>query len=275
MRRLIYILTGLAVAALTGVTPGCQGPEAPVFEDPPWWPGPGYVPPSTTITSGPNDGEIIERADVTATWVGSDSVTEYRYRMDGVDWSQWQSNTSADYPLLDEGEHVFQVMGRYPTEGEQPQPTTRTFTVDAVKGPALMFRPRRVVVEPGDTFSVDVVAEEVEDLMGARVAIAYDATALRLQEIEEGEFLAKNGGSVVFLDEQGGGSLTFDTAVAEGTPAGVTGTGAVATLTFRAQREGEMTLTYVDESVLRDSTNQDIPLSDRVDGVVVVREETP
>ena len=49
-----------------------------------------------------------------------------------------------------------------------------TKTVDAVTGPALRFRPRKVISAPGDTFSVDLIAEEVADLMLAHVTIEYD-----------------------------------------------------------------------------------------------------
>ena len=269
----VCIVVVLWVALFLAV--GCQSPDAPDFDNALDPTDPNYIPPSAVITAGPSDGETVTDADVSFTWTGVERVTEYRHRLDEADWTDWSSMTSVEFKLLDEGDHGFEVMSRYPTGDEQTVPTARTLTVDAVKGPALMFRPRRVVVAPGETFSVEVIAEEVEDLMGARVRITYDATALRLQDIEEGGLLSGNGGTVVFLDVQEDGALTIDTAVAEGTPAGTTGTGAIATLTFVAQREGEAALSYADDSALRTSSNQDIPLNALEAGAAVVREDGP
>ena len=274
MSRLILMLTIVAVGISLSIAAGCERPDAPAFSNPLDPTDPNYVPPLATITAGPDDGETVADADVTFSWSGVDRVDAYRYRLDEADWAAWLSTTTVEFQLLDEGEHIFAVMGRYPTGDEQTEPTTRTFIVDAVEGPALMFRPRRIVVKPGDRFSVDVVAEEVEDLLGARVRIVYDQE-LRLQVVGEGTFLAENGGRVVFLSENDSGALTVDTAVAEGMPTGVTGSGAIATLVFSAQGEGDASLVYADDSVLRNSENQDIPLSTRVDGSAVVREETP
>ena len=157
------IIVGVATAFLAMVA--CQSPDAPDLGNPLDPSDPNYTPPSTAIATGPEDAATVTEADVTFTWRGSDRVSEYRYQWDDGEWSDWGAATSATLELLDEGEHAFGVAGRYPTGAEQPLPTTRAFVVDAVKGPALMFRPRKVTATVGDTFTVDLMAEEVDDLM--------------------------------------------------------------------------------------------------------------
>jgi hypothetical protein len=264
----IPIAAVLAVALLSALACGASDPVVfgnvldPTSAD--------YVPPSTTIASGPEDAATVTEADVTFTWRGSDQVNEHRYRLDQADWSEWGAATSATFELLDEGDHVFAVMGRYPTGDAQVQPSSRAFVVDAVTGPALMFRPRKVIAAPGDTFSVDLIAEEVADLMLAHVTIEYDDGALSLESVTQGDFLAGTGGSVVFLEELTPGSVLLDTAVAEGDPAGVSGTGVLATLVFRANASTTTAFRFADGAVFRDPGNAETPIVETVPGAVVV-----
>jgi len=277
MKRLTPTTVLGVLALVLSIAIGCQGPDEPDFSNPLDPTDPDFVPPVATITHGPDEGDTVTSADVSFTWRGVDRVDAYRYRLNEAEWSDWQLTTTVEFQLLDEGDHAFEVMGRYPTGTKQTTPTMRAFIVDAVTGPALMFRPRRIVVAPGDTFSVDVVAEEVEDLMGARVRGTYDPQMLRRRNVVQGDFLAENDGEVVFLPSMDDGDLTgvlaFDTAVAEGTPRGVNESGTLATISFLAQEEGETTLSVGVDSVLRDSQNQPITMNDRVVGVVVVQEK--
>ena len=265
------------LALLLSIAIGCQGPDEPDFSNPLDPTDPNFVPPVATITNGPDNGDTVTNADVSFTWSGVDRVDTYRYRLNEAEWTDWNSTTTVEFQLLDEGNHVFEVMGRYPTGTKQATPTKRSFIVDAVKGQSLMFRPRRIVVAAGDTFSVDVIAEEVEDRMGVRVRGTYDPQVLRLQKVVKGTFLKTNGGEIVFpnsgVDDTLTGVLAIDMAVAAGTPAGVDGSGTLAILSFIAWEEGEATLSYTADSVLRDSQNQPITLNDRVVGVVVVRRQ--
>lgn len=267
------------LALLLSIAVGCEGPDEPNFSNPLDPTDPDFVPPVATITGGPDDGETVTSANVSFTWSGVDRVDAYRYRLAESKWSDWQFTTTVEFQLLDEGRHVFELVARYPTGTEQTTPTKRIFTVDAVKGPALMFLPRRVVVKRDDRFSVHVIAEQVQDLMGVRVRGTYDPQMLRLRNVAQGDFLDGNDGHVVFLDGRDNGEPTgaflIDTAVAERTPAGVSGSGKVATLSFIAREEGETTLSLGADSVIRDSQNHPITLKDRVVGVVVVQEDAP
>ena len=145
----------------------CESPDS-VLEGNSFDPNdPSYQPPETTIVGGPEVGEIVGDADVAFSWNGNEGVTEYSYRLDeaarpdqGV-WSGWAPATSATFELLNEGDYTFSVKARYPTGIQEAQPKTRTFTVDAVEGPALMLYPRSQTVQVGETFSVQVMLEDV------------------------------------------------------------------------------------------------------------------
>ena len=262
------IIVGVATAFLAMVA--CQSPDAPDLGNPLDPSDPNYTPPSTAIATGPEDAATVTEADVTFTWRGSDRVSEYRYQWDDGEWSDWGAATSATLELLDEGEHAFGVAGRYPTGAEQPLPTTRAFVVDAVKGPALMFRPRKVTATVGDTFTVDLMAEEVDDLMLAHVVVEYDDDALTLDSVKQGDFLAGAGGAVVFLDEAAPGRILVDVGVAEGDPAGVSGTGVLATLSFRASGATTSALDIPAGAALRDPSNAPTSLLETPPGMVVV-----
>jgi hypothetical protein len=265
MRR--YTIASILIAL---ATTACQSPDGPDLGNPLDPTSAGYTPPSATITSGPEEGATADTADITFAWRGVDQVNEYRYRLDDSDWTAWASDNSATFELLDEGDHQFALLARYPTGDEQTQPTARGFSVDAVKGPALMFRPRKVAAAPGETFLVDVVAEEVAQLMLVHAIVQYDDSVLTLESVTQGEFLAEAGGRVVFLDEAGPGSVLLDSAVAEGDPEGVSGSGTLATLTFHADIAATTTVQFAGDADMRDRANAPTIILEAVDGVVVI-----
>ena len=95
-----------------------------------------------------------------------------------------------------------------------------------------------------DTFTFDVRAENVSDLAGWQFDIAFDPTVLEALDVSEGDFLKSDGGTTFF---QGGridnaaGKITGLIAgrISEG---GVSGTGSVLQVRFKAKSEGETEL---------------------------------
>lgn len=92
------------------------------------------VAPTTHFTSGPAQGGTVCSLPVAFTWAASDNVTpaaqiEYRWRMDGGEWSEWSSATSQEFADLAEGSHTFEVSAR-DLRGNEEIPVGRTFTVD-------------------------------------------------------------------------------------------------------------------------------------------------
>ena len=99
-------------------------------------------------------------------------------------------------------------------------------------------------IHTGDTFTLDVRAENVIDLAGWQFDVAFDHSVLQAIEVSEGDFLKTDGGATFF---QGGridnaaGKITGLIAgrISEG---GVSGSGSILQVRFKAKSEGETDL---------------------------------
>ena len=96
----------------------------------------------------------------------------------------------------------------------------------------------------GDTFTLDIRADNVPDMAGWQFDIAFDPTALEAIDVSEGNFLKTDGGNTFF---QGGsidnaaGKIAGLSAIRLSTQ-GVTGAGTVLQVTFKAKSAGETEL---------------------------------
>ena len=96
----------------------------------------------------------------------------------------------------------------------------------------------------GDTFTLDISAENIADLAGWQFDIAFDSAALEAVNVSEGNFLKTDGGATFF---QGG---TIDNAAGKITglsaarlsAEGVSGTGTLLQVRFKAKSGGETEL---------------------------------
>ena len=253
------------------------GTPTDAVRDNPLDPGnPDFIPPKTTVQSGPGEGSTVTTADVTFTWTGNQPTSEFSYRLDDANWSDWSKNTSASYTFLDEASYTFEVKSRYPTGQEEVRPEARNFTVDAVKGPAFTFYKRHSFPKAGDNFSVDVIAEEVTDLFAASVEVSFDLNLLQVAGItafgNDGDFLKSNGGDVIpfFEFDNQSGRVWIDIGVVAGEPVGVTGSGALARIQFRALSSGNSPLRFVSNPQMRDPDNNSIIINAAADGIVEI-----
>ena len=110
--------------------------------------------------------------------------------------------------------------------------------------PGIGYAFSKTPIHTGDTFTVDIGAKDVFDMAGWQFDITFDPTALEAISVSEGNFL-KTGGTTLF---QGG---TIDNAAGkiEGISAirlstrGISGTGTLLQVTFKAKSAGETELT--------------------------------
>ena len=110
--------------------------------------------------------------------------------------------------------------------------------------PGVGYTFSKTPIHTGDTFTVDIGAKDVFDMAGWQFDITFDPTALEAISVSEGNFL-KTGGTTLF---QGG---TIDNAAGkiEGISAirlstrGISGTGTLLQVTFKAKSAGETELT--------------------------------
>ena len=96
----------------------------------------------------------------------------------------------------------------------------------------------------GDTFTFDVRAENVSDLAGWQFDIAFDPSRLEALDVNEGDFLKTDGGTTFFQSgriDNAAGKITGLIAgrISEG---GVSGSGSVVQVSFKAKSEGETEL---------------------------------
>jgi len=113
-----------------------------------------------------------------------------------------------------------------------------------VANPGVGYAFSETPIHAGDTFTLDIRAENVFDLAGWQFDIAFDTTALEAVNVSEGDFLKTGGGTTFF---QGG---TIDNAAGKITglsaarlsAEGVTGTGSLLQVNFKAKSEGETKL---------------------------------
>ena len=114
-----------------------------------------------------------------------------------------------------------------------------------VTNPGVGYTFSKTPIHLGDTFTLDIRAENVFDLAGWQFDIAFDPDALEAISVSEGDFLKMGSGSTLF---QGG---TIDNAAGKITglsaarlsAQGVNGTGSLLQVTFKAKSDGDTRLT--------------------------------
>ena len=254
-----------------------QSLDDPV-QDNPLDPGnPEYIPPSTSILSGPGEGDTLVTPDLTFRWRGSLPNSDYSYRLNESEWSEWSTDSSVAFRLLDELTHMFEVRTRYETGETEDPPTGVSFTIDAVGGPAYMFRPRLIQVEENEEFSLELMAEEVTDFAIAELLINWDPTMVELLGIsvytESTAFLNSNGGTIISFAEVDTvtGSAVINVGVAAGDPDHVEGTGALFIIRMKAIESGNTEVRVLESSSMRNGSNTEIIMNMVVNGVVEVR----
>ena len=97
----------------------------------------------------------------------------------------------------------------------------------------------------GDTFTLNLNAENITDLAGWQADITFDPTILEATEATEGDFLKRQGGDAFFQDgtiDNTIGKITdlFSARISE---SGVSGTGTLLSVTFKAKAGGETQVT--------------------------------
>ena len=140
------------------------------------------------------------------------------------------------YPVtLEEGRNVLLVQVHSLGNAHFGFEPSTEYTV-AIPGVGYTFS--KTPIHVGDTFTLDIRAEDVFDLAGWQFDIAFNAAALEAIDVNEGDFL---GGTTFF---QGGridntaGKITGITA-ARLTKLGASGSGSLVQVTFKAKSGGE------------------------------------
>ncbi len=136
-----------------------------------------------------------------------------------------------------------------PAPGNQTtpgQPQTRTNTAGQSSTPAasFLFDPPTVQATKGNTFAVNLLISGAQNVYSVPVQLNYDPKILQLVNVSNGGFLSQDGQAVALVhreDEALGQSQI--TATRPPGAGGVSGQGAVVTMTFEAKATGQTPLT--------------------------------
>jgi general secretion pathway protein D len=124
-----------------------------------------------------------------------------------------------------------------------------------------MFDPPELTETKGATFTVNVMLSGGQNIYSVPLQINYDPNQLQVVNISNGGFLSQDGQAVALVhrDDAATGTLQITASRPPGT-GGVSGQGAVVTLTFLAKGAGQSALT-ITRGGARDPAMQPIPLS--------------
>jgi hypothetical protein len=227
----VFRITTLIVSALLM---GCSSHEELPPPDNPFDPGnPDYISPAAVIVSGPGEGEVVSTTEVEIAWEGNESATEYRYKFDSPNWSDWDEVTSHIFDYLDEGNHSFEVQARSVNGDEQSGSSLLDFEVDAVAGPSILVYPFSQIGSPGDTLECQIIAEEVTNVYATACVISFDTDYLELLESSQGDILTEWGGNSLIVEELADSSLSISMVASEGSSISFSGTSSLLELKFK------------------------------------------
>lgn len=257
-------------------------PPPPERENPIDPKSPAFQPPKAEIISGPSDNSTVSEHTVTFKWRGNqaDNLMLFSYKLDNQPWSEWSNAKEVTLSYLDEGRHTFMVKAKYVNNIEQQTPTQVNFTVDAVKGPALMFVPRKVETRSNLSFDTEIYVEEASDFAGVKIVILYNTSVFDVENVQvykdSKSILLKNGGNIIdFVSvNKGAGKVEINLAVAGGNPTDVNGTGPIGKIRFKVlphvSSGTSSEIKFDNSSTMRDSNNQTVQIKELVPEVVKV-----
>jgi general secretion pathway protein D len=147
-----------------------------------------------------------------------------------------------------------------PTAPAPVNPAPSTSTPPATGPASFNFDPSTVTAKAGSTLAVNILLNGAQGVHSVPLQVSYDPNLLQVVNVSNGGFLSQDG-QVVLLQhsEDTSGTLQIDATRPPGT-AGVSGQGAVVTLTFMAKASGQSTLVISKGGAL-DPAMQAIPVT--------------
>src|SRR6184192_2263741 len=134
---------------------------------------------------------------------------------------------------------------------------------------SFMFDPANVTQPAGSTFAVNVLLTGAQNVYSVPLQVSYDPKVLQVVNVSNGGLLSQDGQSVALVhrDDDQSGALQI-TATRPPGSAGISGQGAVVTLTFLAKASGQSTLT-ISKGGAKDPNMQSLPVSGAVATITV------
>ena len=157
-----------------------------------------------------------------------------------------QGTRGADYQhfvpvTLKEGVNVLLVATRTGGNGFWGFEPDAEYTV---LNPRVGYTFSQPIIDAGDTFTLEIRAEDIYNLAGWQFDIAFDPTMLEAVEVSEGNFLNPEGSATFFQEgriDNATGKIT-KLSSARLSEAGVSGSGTLLSVTFTAKTAGQTQL---------------------------------
>ena len=123
---------------------------------------------------------------------------------------------------------------------------------------SLMLIPKPGPVAVGSTFQIPVVLNGGSDIASVPLQIQYDPAKLSLVNVDNGDFLGRDGKAIALVHrDDGPGSISINASRPPAT-AGISGTGVVCILSFQAKAAGESDLVITHPGAIT-SAQQQVP----------------
>ena len=149
-----------------------------------------------------------------------------------------------------------------PQAGATPAAGTQPSTAAAPPGSAIVsFDPPMLDQAVGSTFTVNVNLTGAQNVYSVPVQILYNPRVLQVLNVSNGTLLAQGGQTVALVnrDDSMAGILQLTASRPPGS-AGVSGDGAVFTITFQAKAPGQATLS-INRAGVKNASLQNVPAS--------------
>jgi general secretion pathway protein D len=161
-----------------------------------------------------------------------------------------------------------------PPQTPAPQPPPQAAPPSASPGTAsFTFDPSSVTQPAGSTFAVNILLTGAQNVYSVPLQVSYNPKILQVVNVSNGGLLSQDGQAVALVhrDDDASGTLQI-TATRPPGANGISGQGAVVTLTFLAKGSGQSTLT-ISKGGARDPGMQALPVAGAVATVTVQQVE--
>lgn len=135
----------------------------------------------------------------------------------------------------------------------------------------LSISPMEAKVKVDQEVTLQIEAQEAEDLFGAPFYLNYDPHFLKAVRLTEGDFLKKDGQKTAFLYRISEEKKRIVIGLTRlGKIAGVSGHGVLALVTFKAQRAGRAVLSF-EKVDFKNSRQESIQVRYQTDSIEIIR----
>ena len=175
----------------------------------------------------------------------------------------------AKFEYLDEENYFIKIQSKY-TTGDTSKAIPVNFTVDAVKGPALLFYPRRHIATVGNSINFKIQTEEVQNVTGIEFSISFNPSILKINSISKGQYLSSFQETIFHADyDNEAGSLSIISAIL-GNDLVMSGTGELVNIELEILSEGNAILSFDGTQIFKDINNNIIVINDVINGLVQI-----